>query len=816
MMNDFLFIVKLELLAKATHDPNVTLYFSHKSYVTGELWDDDIEGESFPVYGILESIDGFVVKMGEVLPQNVSGNITLNTTRGSLGAYLRIHDYLDKYSFLNSKVSIYSFFKNENQIGDYVNFKLVNTTKVTSYNLASQENVFILNCDYDFFASVGLLSEVTEVTNSNLDTIITGSPIVIGDREYPVILPVVSTTIEADQFWTDVDNKYSFYGVDSGEDYFEFFRTINNFYYVYVKNKQNNFIRKKIDTNLVIDIQSTGFTANTYPKVVTTGNIDFSIPLVLTEAQSEKIIDGFRLQVTDRESSGLGVAGDVEFEITKRIIKPDAVTIEDGFWSPMEASFESLTDKAILRKTKAVYSGVTANNILHCLFNKPLIDYAPYHITSDYIVTNTSIVIKENREQTGVRAYTQFIFHVFEKTAFPTPIEANFLLFKNQTQTENIWSIVFDESITKQMLGPNGGNNRVRYYSFVYSPWDNLRQHIKIGCFYEYTTSLGSNFYNDGLLYPHEKLPDMHIAFTGIMDTTTGGGKITGTTQKVIKKTHEVIRLILFKQFDKDVAKLNTFYNNTRFSEAEDLAPELSGVFLEQQDTREALSQILHETCSMLIPNKEGNVDFWTYGITQESVTTISEADCVITSITGTDIEEIINSINLKYDLQFKYLEPNAGSYNLSKIVKKKKNRSIQLYGEKELALQEASLNFIYKRQDADRFIDYIFAKNSLERWIYTIEVPYWKFNYKDIQLWDILRISHVNNPTDKGTASEGDVFNLNDGDGSSDWFEGFFKRHAKHYTFRVIAITPKVDISNNSHTLQLELRVLNNRDEIF
>lgn len=140
---------------------------------------------------------------------------------------------------------------------------------------------------------------------------------------------------------------------------------------------------------------------------------------------------------------------------------------------------------------------------------------------------------------------------------------------------------------------------------------------------------------------------------------------------------------------------------------------------------------------------------------------------------------------------------------------------SFNIYGLKEVQDTWEKCNWIDDPVAVRNLGNYIFIMFGIERVYIDGELPYFKNTYKDIQQWDVIRLSHVDISSDAGTETTTTTKNpVYSGTEASNYFLGYTGRRARSVDMRVIGRT--FSYRDGEYTLKLSLMTLDNESEVY
>jgi hypothetical protein len=300
----------------------------------------------------------------------------------------------------------------------------------------------------------------------------------------------------------------------------------------------------------------------------------------------------------------------------------------------------------------------------------------------------------------------------------------------------------------------------------------------------------------------------------GLKDDASG--TISGTAGKVLTSAYEIVRLLYYCSNGCSFDGLDTSTFNPQ-----SYAPEVAGATEGRQDYRNIILEILENSASKLVPRRgSDSLALWCYGVMQETACVFTESDCRLISFEISALDQIVNRVRVAFDksavpLQY---ETDEAQGNYRQTFEAESNISISLYGLKDLSNDFIKLNYVKDEATAERWAQYKLAQYSKERTIVVFEVPFWKDNYRSVDLMDIVELSHTANPSYFGSAPPYQEPALTE-DGENigdDYMIGDLWRRAKRFKLRILGRTPLYSINDAEARIQFKALVLDNPDEIF
>lgn len=309
------------------------------------------------------------------------------------------------------------------------------------------------------------------------------------------------------------------------------------------------------------------------------------------------------------------------------------------------------------------------------------------------------------------------------------------------------------------------------------------------------------------------------------------GGDLTGVSDKPLNHANDAINYIItyfgYNNFDASL------FDSSDVIET-NYPRQIDGATQGGQFAFQVISEICKASACKLIGRKNGDVGLYPYGKISAPVKTITESDCTIISMDWLGSRSIVNHVRMSYDfkaipvsvdkivsgqprtfaksIDWGYDSPTAeNAYEIDKWV----TDSFNLYGDRELADSFSQFLFLADDASAEFIAKYYLTTRQFPLWSFDIELPYFKNDYRELELMDIVSISHPDSPTAYGSAPEGEAkYIYYDGVENKNFNYGFAWRKAQRYSMRVIETT--LNVSSEIAVLRLKLQVLYNSTEIF
>lgn len=134
MKSEKFIFIKLSFL------PALEVWVGSRSFLANSLYSG-----SPVILGLLKEVSGFGWQMGEVLPSQSAGTVTIDINRGSFSGDKRLSDLLEEYEIINQPISLYSFEKKVETLGDSADLDLQFKGTISSLSIDTQANLLVLS-----------------------------------------------------------------------------------------------------------------------------------------------------------------------------------------------------------------------------------------------------------------------------------------------------------------------------------------------------------------------------------------------------------------------------------------------------------------------------------------------------------------------------------------------------------------------------------------------------------------------------------------------------------------------------------------------
>lgn len=777
LKTEYIYLTKLVLKTKKTPFTETTLWCSDRSYLAGELYSG-----SPHVYAGLIELGGFAQRMGEVLPQTSGGSIIFNNNRGTLRSDKRWSDLLHYYAFYWQVVEVYLFFRHEEQVGSAANLLLQFKGRIDDTKVSNTSNTFEIGVTSNDLSRAKPHYVINDTTNP-----------LAPEGNFGVPLPIV-------------------FGEDVQVPAIKINQSVSAPSYAYATNFGTTFVNGGVQ-RLYIKADRDNYQQFTAASSITTPILDFSPDATDATKNSwdtDRKAIAFRLLPGQNVTAGQVIVGanwylrfitdalytdTTPFQASVSILSskdglPDRVLAADSIQLPLQQSKIELM---------SAVGDVNFPYRFKFGFNEPVI--IP---EIDPVFINLSLNGYLPNSVTPI-AYFNPITN--DPSGLVDGFERYFLLQENGDYTRELMASsdyiecfeVFGAALTDAATGLATNNKGFGGSSF--------------------TISRRAQDFPDlsGLEFIAE--------IDGLKDNSSG--TITGVSNQLITNPRHAVELLYYKQNGDSMAGFSYIRSQSSVNSA--LAQSvIKGATSAIMTYRDLIKDILFSSASKLMPSNLGGYNMWAYGVDIVEDWEVSEADCVISDYATIGKGSIINSVTLNYDrrgipltVQGSQRTKESNNYAKSSLFELGSNAigaigygSEILYDKEELSSVAENIDWFAASGDADRLARYLLSTKTEELIFFSMALPALKYNYRNIKLGDIIRISHIDLPYEFGTAADG-VEKLPSFEGQV--LENFnFKepwRRARDILVRVIARAPQIRMNQDEPMIQFLVEEISEKE---
>jgi hypothetical protein len=817
-----LFIAKLILKKKIDPTITKTFWIGTRHFLENELYSG-----SPLVYPILKEIpSGLGFDIGEVLPADRSGSITVDVTRNSLGHAMRLYDYLEEYTFIKQPIEIYSFSKKPDEIGSSSDLETEFKGLMENCSIKPDSNTMTIPVASDDFSTKNLLKKITSDhfpdAGQNLGKDLSFP---IGSEVNAFAYKVTQTTNPAFVYATAPGAQSLSSDMYSAGDILGY----------YAKNKAGNYVEVEFPDELPSNpIAETSVAENAlygglvyrggsssdveqYEFVSQLRGFDSALPNVFITHVSLRLAytaggsgaaflesnQGYlKVRLYDDDDTIVSKYNYVEYKAPKNVLGEGVLELWNEYANFISGSYFwvkiPLTKPVLVSDWTSLKLGLSLESTKEACLTIP-INFA-YADESERVITYVNL-----------KKSSSFPTAPFNTWAIGTP---QFFIGGSDwgsTYGNNFAGLTATPAVKLYAMCNQDGaittRGSISNAELVYSPVNPPSDENGFS-FFRLQLSDSPSY---AVIPDLSGIDNLIVKTEGIKENAAE--LITGNSGDIIERADHVAKLLYFlaRNYSLDG------FEDSKFSPA-DYARALNGAFQKNISIRNALAQILFESSSKLLPNRNGDFSLWCYGVTQEPIATLYEYDFNLESIQIEGADALINSVEVSYreditSTGIRELQTGKNT-NFESTYIYTNEISKQLYGLRNAAAQDLLL--VSDDTTAAFWAQYLVSQYALERFVVTGSVPFWKNNYREIQLYDIVEFSHIDAPSIFGTmpADKEPSISTDGEDLGTDLNIGFLFRRAKRYKMRVIGVAPKYS-ANGESSIVLKLKVLNNPLEI-
>lgn len=781
---EYIYLVKLELKRKKEPFAPTTFWCSNKSYTNDELYPS-----SPHVFSGLQELSGFAQKMGEVLPVASSGGIILSNNRGTLASDKRWSDLLHYYAFYWQSVEVYLFTRPFDAQGDSSDLLLQFKGRINDTKISNSSNLFELGVTSDELSRAKPHYVIDSSTNPNAPEGSLGVP-----------LPVVfGENVQVPAIRINDAHSTAEFAYATNIDQFE----NKTFRRLFVKDG-----RRGTSKDEYIPIN----TADNF-------NIPFDFSLFNWDAISVSVRDSLDWQNFKEVATG-------ELQISTNPTPSFYLGGSGLSWGGTAYLHDSNSGTREGYLIVRLYEGIAGNVIAPAEqideVRIPMTDFVSMGINIGFPTSDKGVLHKADFQWSRLHVIRAGLYY-WLSYGLNSP---------ESYSTQNMQPVLIGASAqgTNRQRGAGTDPN---------SDWENLtlpslpgstRLAVEAkGCFYSANLT-GLSLNNKGLggsiftiTKPNSSINDIRdtefiVEMDGLKDDTSG--TITGIPNELITNPRDAVKLLYYKQNNNSLSgfgfiRSESSVNSALFSSV------IKGATTSETTYRSLIADILFCFASKLYPSNSGGYNLWSYGTDISEDWEISEADCVLTDIITIGKGSIINSVTLNYDRrgipltnQDLQRDRDLRNYRKSQLFEFGTSPtgniafgSEALYTKEELSSLSENIDWIASDSNAQRLARYFLSTKTEELLIISIAVPALKYNFKNIKLGDIIRLSHIDLPYEYGTAADGvEKLPSYNGKTNESFLFGEPWRRCADILTRVIAKAPEITFNQQEPMIQLLL----------
>lgn len=792
LKKEHIWLVRLSLKTKKHPWSLTDFWVSESSYLENSLYN-----ESPYVYGGLIELSGFSQTMGEVLPKASSGSLVLDNARGTLKSDKRWSDLLHHYAFFWQEISVYLFTKNLDQIGDAENLLLQFKGRIDDAKVNNDSNTFDLGLISDELSNekphyVIESFKNPEAPDGNLGVSL---PVVFGENvQVPAVRINQDTSAPTFAYATNLSNSFSnkelkkLYIKKARDGYQEFTPAST----VSTALVDRGPIPANETSSPLVDLDFQEYAINKSNAIPLREGIETQAGQVLTEIHW--YLDHAESSLYTPDTYGAINYFDCSVSIMgsknnapDREVASGFIYLPHEFLSRVEyrGQFGSFTFSYIFKFYLNNYVIIEPDSLLFITFN-----FNEMHI--DDVFGNPIPRFVPRVNDPGGVAYDRYMKMTNENNSD--------FIRRGQTASDKIECFkIFGLSKTDNLTGLAIDNKGYSASTFTI------------------TNSDSSNLDLSELEFVAE--------VDGLKDDPSG--TITGSANQLITKPKDALKLLYYRQNNNSLSGFS-YLRDEAALDSSFFGSIIKGATDSETTYRELIKDILFAFSSKMFPSLNGGYNLWSYGVDIIEDWEISEGDCVLNNYATLGKGSIINSVTINYDrrgipltLQNSQRSKDRKNYAKSQLFEVGTNSvgaiaygSENLYEKEELSAVSESIDWFSSDFNADRFSRYMLSTKSDELLVINITVPLFKYDYKNIKLGDIVRLSHPDLPYEWGTASDG-IEKLPSYQGIVDENFNFNQpwRRARHVLARVVTRSPVVRAKDEEPVINLVLIEISDRE---
>lgn len=764
-------IVEIDFKSKTFPYSVETYYFSNRFAEIGEL----VAGSTTQYFPLLKNIADLGTEMGEVLPRNKFGSVTLDNTRGGIRYDLRVSDLLATRSIIDQKIRVKTFQKRiglPGLLGDFV-------TEFDGYcsdvSINHSDNTISIGT-YDNYGGTDILNAV--ISRQNYPT----AP------ERSLARPMNVIFGEGVEVLVQRVNQSS-----------------TTYHYGYGTTIGDTFLNGGINKFLCKDRAS-----GTFGEVTS------------IESLSNPVVAGFG-QAGYESSMYLDVQEGVEYAY--KINFPTGRIITGGrFYALSTGDYNPETDPLFApgKCIFSIYANMQGNTepdqtrkIAYC--NVPWSSFRLNYLGPVGGLGTRSLwaVDFAFNEAVVCRAGVDYFFSWRNEasTASRYLLPINNLLF-----TEETWVIPGSSVPGEDQFFRNVGSSNIihwRLYGALIEDLTNDVSQLQV----DSETGRGINKFRlnpaAAQAQPTSGFDNLEfiVNVNGIKDRSAS--PVTGVSGKQLVSALDISRFLNFLSGERAI--VTNAYNFQNIS----TPSTMRGCFDAIISVQNALSEILFNSSSKLVPLRNGTVAYYRYGALKTSYHFINEDDCKLLSLHIDDKASIINAANVFFSktpqpLTIEDVQEGSKNYTQSISLSSQSGffaASNAIYGKRFLSDRGTYLDFVADESQARYFCDSIFRQFAMEQWTVDLLLPYWVDEYRNIEVNSVIRFRHQKNLNAAGSESPAtrqrplpnNSFNF-----------GLVWVRAKSYPLRVAKRSVEYTMDGGEPYIRLSGKILDSKFEVF
>lgn len=800
------FLAKLTFLNRADASDTLDFWVGTRTLPKGQAW----SGSPW-IYGVILDLNGFGQSMGEVIPKVGTGSISLNTTRGSYEHHKSVVDLLEKYTILKQRVEIYSFSKQPEKVGSIADRELEFVGEVSSLSYSPSSKNLSLEVQ-----TIEILSD-TPLRRITVDFAPDAPSRSIG-RYLPIVFGQAQVPAYPMKTFFGFENSYAL--CSRWTLLLDTFRSgaINKYFY----QQQGEYVEVVIDNSNTGYDPSPGqlerYVYNTTNLAAEQGHFDWQRDL---DGSENRIITAAYFTRNLTVGGGDSVTANPSFTIE---VYQESTSGENPVSNSPTASAVIVGDSDTYDTADS--SGLPANEMFAGDKYRARMPFdRPFALTNN----RTFLVQRVADDRTfaaGADGWRPF-FGAFWDIAL---LGSNFFSFRreqNIARSSRDWIKKFD--------GTLGGA-----FGYFYNLLNCVSREVL-----NETPALDAPI--DALVVSLSQITDFFIEkqagyIPGSFDPSTivrtrkalagqpsaldisqlnlicevegvrddSSGTITGTPDQVITRADNAIKLLWYLMRG-SLSDLDT----TTYT-PENYIGDISGASEGRRSYRQIISDILYNTSSRLIPRRDGKLALWAYGVSQTPTKFIDEADCRFEGWTEDAGESLVNRVEFAFDrlaipLNVEDLQTRSSS-NHAQTYTTQDNESINFFSLRDLSEGAITLDWIRDQSQASKLARFILETYSAGSIYVTFTVPFWKEDYREIEVYDIIGLNHIDIPSEFGSQSSNIARDREVGS-DTPYDEGFPFRQSKTVFLRILSRSPRLTTNADEASITFLGKLMRDRE---
>lgn len=798
-----IFIAKVSSKDRTTRAAKADRYFSSRTFYLRDIASDAPAGTQ--AIGILREINGLGLSMGEVVAEDKYGSITLDVTRGTTSFDKRFYDVFERDTIIHQSIVLYSLEVPEESLngaqagtGTIADWRIEFAGEMTDCKINTREKKLTISIKTKALSDESPNYQIIRANFPNSSDEASGAflPIIFGQTTVPLTFlrsgtsdPDTLAGLTADQIaYFDFAIGTQLTNSDTNKRYL-----LGSIVNRYTQAADGKFYALELPSSTA----GFGFTPFEPFKLTT--------PLVLPAASAQYGSESARLLLPGSPKNYLVTSALGYWQVNRSSGTPLTpklkISVYDKNISSPLPSNEIQSGSAAFTKAMLFSASPSLPVMMAATFNTPV-----FFVTASKGYFIAGMVNDESQASTLSGGLPTDYWQVI------TSSDIGARITKDRTTAKEGWIALADSNIyalspvvaTRELIPDTSQAYLFERIREIY--WNGVTlTSFTVSSGVDVTAASAQDICDLSklnLVYEVEGLKTQNTFLTGVSD-------------QLITRADHIVKLLWLLSYGSLSGLDVSIFNPGGYVQ------NLDGCTNGKQGLREILLEVLENSACKLVPRDGGNtVALWAYGVPQSVVATISEADATLDDIEIAGQDRIVNRVRANYARSAIPLNSTAqqqGENNFAASVQADDPISQELYGIRDLESSFIELRYVKSAIAAERWANYKIAQYARERMYVTFTVPFWKSNYRMIDLMDKVRFSHIDNPSYLGSASSADEPPLTtEGiDEGLDYNLGDPWRRAQQYEMRILGRIPKYSINAEEATITFRAVVLNNPNEI-